>query len=258
MSPTEIWLSLRHRFPGPAPRPVLAELERWFAERRTTLDDLPADAASWQTAIAESRAATHGWYRHLEEQAAVADFSSFLAEEGTMPAFVPLLRCAQARLKTTDGRQAVERNIHDELEPVSHAQLFESLAKAVHRRARPAPNDDDLLAETHLVFLFGFYCDARALIGALFATEHMLADRANRMNRGLRRLGFDENERLFMSVHAYMDEHHSADWLHRVILPEVAAGMSAERLADGVLVRLATSADYLDRLPIHPSLELPS
>jgi hypothetical protein len=83
----------------------------------------------------------------------------------------------------------------------------------------------------------------------VFATETLGTRRVICMGRGLERLGLNDHERMFTTIHAECDDHHASDWLERVILPAIARDASVRpRIAAGIAACLETSHAYLDFL----------
>lgn len=53
--------------------------------------------------------------------------------------------------------------------------------------------------------------------GALFLLECSIPEQLCKINRGLKRLGVPENERLFLDMHCELDKHHAANWWKNAI-----------------------------------------
>lgn len=147
------------------------------------------------------------------------------------------------------GARAIDANLSDEQFPTPHYTLFARMLAAVEARGAAPAVLDELLHDTNLVFYFGYFVSPDFAIGALFGTELMLAGRAQSMLEGLTRLGFNEQEREFMQLHALCDEMHAQSWLADIIESRIADEPAARKaIEEGLAVRLETSRAYLDRL----------
>lgn len=228
--------------------------EPWLAKYR---ERIAADLAGlltlpvgdWVKFIQSSTAANHPWYSYFETDISLDRASQFLAEEALMPGFVSLLKRVQFSFQLASLQGAVQRNLVDELKPGAvHAQLFDRMLSAVQSRRAAAPLNDDVLADTNLLFYAGYYESPLMLVGALWATELMLPRRTKCLAAGLRRLGFSADEYQFMTIHSECDGRHADDWLKQVVMPLINLDpKNARPIAQGILLRLKTSALYLDR-----------
>jgi hypothetical protein len=72
--------------------------------------------------------------------------------------------------------------------------------------------------------------------------------RAERVNQGLKRLGFDGEARQYFALHATLDVKHSEAWNREVLRPLVAATPeAAPAIAEGALLRLTAGARCFER-----------
>ncbi len=212
---------------------------------------LSASPTQWEDLILAHPAHQHGWYDFVEKEITIDQIAAFLLENNRYPVFLRLLEAISAVQICDDGRRAVEENIADEQHPVPHAELMRTMMEAVRSRARA---DLELsvypaLVNRTLVFYYGFYCDPWHLVGSVFATERMGTRRVQCMDKGLRRLGLDDDELAFTVTHAECDDHHASDWLERVIVPSIELDARlGEPIAKGLATCLETSQVYLDFL----------
>jgi pyrroloquinoline quinone (PQQ) biosynthesis protein C len=174
---------------------------------RNQLDALMADV------LHDRRLLDHPFYRRWEvgtlarhELAAYA--GQYRHFEKSLPA---VLEAIVAHLPDGPGRQAVERNLHDERSvPAPHLELFDAFAAAVggSTESEPAPGTAalvdlyDRLARTSPV----------AGLAALAAYEVQAPHIATSKADGLRsRYGIGADGTRFWEVHSDMDEHHG-EW----------------------------------------------
>lgn len=109
--------------------------------------------------------------------------------------------------------------------------------------------DSSELAATNLVFNHCMAGPIGFALGALYATELMVPRRANLILKCLQRFGFSTDAQEFMRIHAEVDQGHAADWMERVIVPELRVGNSLKSVvAAGMAVRLESSIAYLNSI----------
>jgi hypothetical protein len=232
-----------------------ALLRRWNAGLEYETDPLTralvhADTRSWDSMITAHEAHRHYWYEFVRDEITIDEFAGFLLENVHYPSFLCLLERIREAQALADSRAAIDENIADEHQPEPHADLMRRLMMAVRQRASPKLplTQSPALVDRTLVFQYGYFCDPWHLVGSVFATERLGTRRVICMGDGLKRLGLDEHERMFTTIHAACDDHHAGDWLERVILPNaVDAGIRA-RVAQGIAACLETSRTYLDFL----------
>jgi pyrroloquinoline quinone (PQQ) biosynthesis protein C len=204
----------------------------------------------WAGEILKHRAHRHPWYDVLADRVSVEEYAIFLLENRQFPAFLPLVERTLEAQVTDQGRAAVRHNIHDEEEPVPHAELMRRLMQAVKARAGDVPLATyPSLIDRTLVFYYGYYCDPWHLVGSLCAMEVLANDRMTKMDAGLRRLGFDPADLEYIRVHLDCDEDHAREWIDDVIVPSAERNPLLRRpIAEGTAACLETSARYLDDL----------
>ena len=80
-------------------------------------------------------------------------------------------------------------------------------------------------------------------VGALGVVELTAPDRAELVDRGLKRLGVGGRERIYFALHATLDREHSAAWNAEILAPLVEEEPArASFLAEGALLRLRAGA----------------
>jgi Iron-containing redox enzyme len=230
-------------------------LQAWWQEKRERstpfIESLLARPdTDWMREILEHRAHRHAWYDELADRVSVQEYAAFLLENRNFPAFLPMVEKTRHAQVCDQGRAAVQRNIDDEQVPAPHAELMRRLMQAIKAKS------GDVLLEIYpslidrtLVFYYGYYCDPWHLIGSLCATEVLANYRMTKMDRGLRRLGFDGADMEFIRVHLDCDESHAREWIDDVIIPSVQREPQLRLpIAEGIASCLETSAHYLDDL----------
>ncbi|MFL9872330.1 iron-containing redox enzyme family protein [Paraburkholderia megapolitana] len=232
--------SLRHWWKPQRER--AAELVELFA-------GLPIEA--WSDAILAHRSHRHPWYDWLATKVTLREFAAFMLENRYFPSFLLLVERVKEAQICDVARAALQRNIDDERLPVPHADLMRRLMLALKAKAGDGLVLDSYpsLADRTLILYYGYYCDPWCLVGALFMIETMALHRMQKMNEGLRRLGLNEHELEFVSIHLTCDEHHAREWSECVIQPSVE--LEPQRrvaIAEGIAVALETMDRYLDDL----------
>ena len=231
-------------------------LRQWNAgiERtceRLALRLLETDARSWDEVVTGHDAHRHYWYDFIQEEITIDEIAAVLLENAHYPSFLAMLARIRDVQIVADARAAIDENIADEQQPEPHAELMRRLMLAVKGRARAdlRLTQSPTLVDRTLVFYYGYFCDPWHLVGSLFATERMGTRRVICMGAGLERLGLDDHERMFTTIHAQCDDHHAGDWLARVIVPSIAFDPGIRlRIAQGIAACLDTSRNYLDFL----------
>lgn len=231
-------------------------LRRWWAPQRDRAAELvetliAAPAGDWTGKILAHRAHRHAWYDLLAHHVTLREFAEFMLENRSFPMFLQLAERALDAQICDVARVALQRNIDDEQVPVPHADLMRRLMGALRARA-----GDGLRLEVYpslidrtLVYYYGYYLDPWGLVGSMYVTEAVAAQRLQNMNAGLLRLGLESHDLEFIRVHLTCDEDHARDWSAGVIGPTLQLKPSLRRnIAEGIAVSLESSARYLDHL----------
>jgi hypothetical protein len=191
----------------------------------------------------------HEWYDLIGNRISIDDLSSFIFEESQMPSFIPLLEKLVNCIESDEIKNVVKSNIKDENFPKLHCDLFKKMAQDIFFVKTPKPLLDKYLSDTNLVFYYGYFIDPFFLIGALYATESMVPNRAKNVLNALKRFGFSDETLTFMEIPGLVDEKHSKEWLSEVIEPIYKLFPDkVKNIQDGIYYRLDTSEKYLNRL----------
>jgi hypothetical protein len=234
------------------------ELEAWWKVKREEAALLAGrliarDTSEWTEAILKHPAHRHPWYEELAHEVSLEAFAAFLLDNQGFPAFLPLVERALEVQISEEGRAAVLRNINDELVPVPHTELMRRMIRAIRAKVGDGIRLESFpsLIDRTLVFYYGYYCDAWQLVGALYAMEAMAQHRMSRMDEGLRRLGFQDGDLEFISIHLHCDDDHARDWSDGVVRPSIELNPDLRApIAQGIASCLETSARYLDDLSL--------
>ncbi|MCX4542445.1 iron-containing redox enzyme family protein [Streptomyces sp. NBC_01565] len=210
-----------------------------------------------KTVVSEHPAGWHPLYhRHLAESGSREDLRLLLAQETSLdPRFDDILAFMQI------GRQGAEKleiaaNYWDEMgngDPARvHSALFGQALDAVG--ADPSYIRDSFLLEAGIS---GNVSACLALsrrhyhkaVGYFGVTEYLAPRRFRCVVDAWRRHGLDEVGIVYHDLHIGVDAQHAAGWFKNVVHPLLRADPRAGReIALGAMIRLNTSADYLDAL----------
>jgi hypothetical protein len=199
----------------------------------------------WATYVTTHPAANHLFYEQMADLADGDTFAAFLAEEAYMPAFIPLLQLTLTLDLPSISSTAILRNLSEEFQPKRHSVLFTELLEHALSKWTGEARNDGFLSRTNLVYLFGAV-DPLFLIGALYPTEIMVPHRVTLLKAGLKRLGVRECDMAFLTVHAECDHRHGVEWLEQVIVPLSSSHEAKRKMAEGIVLRLETSREYLN------------
>ena len=198
----------------------------------------------------------------LATEASLAELRWFLTQEVAGEAgFDDLVALTQVKLPT-QAKLELARNYWDEMvrgrEKAMHGPMLEGLAHALQLQ----PREEDTVWEAHALanLLVALAANRRYTfqsIGALGAVELTAPGRAQLVNAGLQRLGFDMPVRRYYALHATLDVKHSADWNREVLRPLVAEDPARARpIAEGALMRLRAGALCFERYRRELGLQL--
>ena len=207
----------------------------------------PTDADAFVAWFEELRATGPGQhdplFDWLESKASLDDIRWFLCQEVAGEAgFDDLVALTQLRMPE-QAKLELARNYWDEMgrgiASAMHGPMLSRLAHALEleRAAEPVPEAlalGNLLAGLAFNRHYAFHA-----IGALGAVELTAPDRAQCVNRGLKRLEVRPRDRQYYALHATLDVAHSRAWNHEVIVPLVREDPTrAVAIAEGALMRL--------------------
>jgi Iron-containing redox enzyme len=184
----------------------------------------------------------------IAEEASEADLRWFLRQEVAGEAgFEDLLALTQVRV-LRQAKLELARNFWDEMgrgeERGMHGPMLDRLAREVDVAGLGAPLVWETLALANLmVALAANRRYAFQSMGALGIIEQTAPGRAEKVNRGLTRLGLSGSARQYFALHATLDRQHAAAW-NREVLPALVAEdpRTATALAEGALMRLGAGA----------------
>lgn len=162
--------------------------------------------------------------------------------------FDDLAALTQLKLPTR-AKLEVARNYWDEMgrgqEKGMHGPMLDRLAKELEIPASPL---DEIVPESLALgnVLLGLAVNrefAYHSIGALGAVELTAPGRAQKVHRGLSRLGLSPEAQRYFSLHATLDVRHSHAWNEEVIKPLITERPELMRpIAEGALMRLNAGA----------------
>jgi hypothetical protein len=226
------------------------------------LDAVPTDPErflSWLKQTARDHVVfKHPYYRDfIRNHATVDDLRDYVIQESVVDGrFDDLL--AMAQVGTTDAaKMEIAKNFWDEMgngDPAEvHTTLFNRIFEVFEITA------DDLSAKlTATALLNGnlavMLCRYRRLypeaVGFLGMTEWLVPDRFVQVVHAWQRLGLPDVGIVYHRLHITIDSQHAAGWFHNVVLPAAENDFMRRGIARGTLLRLNSSARYLDeRMP---------
>jgi hypothetical protein len=207
---------------------------RWFAELEVRGPGQGDVLFPWLALAASHREMS--WFLH-QEMAGEAGFDDLVA-------LSQLKLPARAKLE-------MARNYWDEMgqgtEGGMHGPMLARLGRSLPQPAPPAVWESLALGNL-MVTLATHRAYAYQSIGALGVIELTAPGRAQQVNAGLKRLGFEGPVRRYYALHATLDQRHSQTWNREVLAPLVAEHSdAAPLLAEGALLRLAAGARCFER-----------
>lgn len=259
------WNSRRFRPRHPSSR-WRAELEEdlrmrtlegeWIEAERDTVAplvrDVPRRAPDFLRWFEELRHGGQGQFDPLfdwiAERATLDEVRWFLRQELAGEAgFDDLVALTQLQMPAR-AKLELARNYWDEMgrgrPEATHGGLLAQLGKALGIESDGPRAVWEALALSNL--LLGLAANRRyawQAVGALGAVELTAPDRAERVDRGLKRLGVGGRERIYFALHATLDREHSAAWNAEVLAPLLQEDPTrAPFLAEGALLRLRAGA----------------
>jgi hypothetical protein len=184
----------------------------------------------------------------IAERATLDEVRWFLRQELAGEAgFDDLVALTQLRMPARPKLE-LARNYWDEMgrgrSEATHGGLLARLGAALGIESDGVDAVWEALALSNL--LVGLAANRRyawQAVGALGVVELTAPDRAELVDRGLKRLGVGGRERIYFALHATLDRDHSAAWNAEVLAPLVEEDPArASFLAEGALLRLRAGA----------------
>ena len=215
---------------------------------RPLLKDVPTDVDAfieWFEGLKECGPGQNDpLFPWLETTASYEQMKWFLTQEVAGEAgFEDLLAMTQVKM-SQQAKLEMARNYWDEMgrgRPKGmHGPLLARLSDYFIINA----NADNVVAESlalgnTMVALARHRRYAYHSVGALGVIEMTAPARADRVNKGLFRLGIPTRKRLYFAVHAVLDVKHSEEWNREVLRPLIAEDFRrAEAIAEGAIIRL--------------------
>lgn len=235
-------------------------LERQLVERERHLlaapiRRVPRDAEGFLAWLEELKKSGPGQgdplFPWLAEQATYEEMCWFLHQEMAGEAgFDDLVALSQLKLPARPKLE-LARNYWDEMgqghEGGMHGPLLGRLGAAIPPSSEP-PVWETLALGNLMVALATNRPYAYQSIGALGVIELTAPGRAELVNAGLKRLGFDGAVRRYYALHATLDVRHSQTWNREVFVPLVQENPDvAPLLAEGALMRLRAGERCFER-----------
>ncbi len=209
----------------------------------------PADFVRWFDAL------RHGGpgqgdplFDWIAERATLDEVRWFMRQELAGEAgFDDLVALTQLKMPPR-SKLELARNYWDEMgrgnPEATHGGLLDRLGEALDVESDGLRAVWEALALSNL--LLGLAANRRYAwhaVGALGVVELTAPDRAERVDRGLKRLGVGGKERIYFALHATLDREHSACWNTEVLAPLVEEDPDrAPFLAEGAYLRLRAGA----------------
>ncbi|HTZ43074.1 MAG TPA: iron-containing redox enzyme family protein [Jatrophihabitans sp.] len=232
------------------------------AESERTDVTVPASAAqspeaylTWLKQTARShRAFKHPYYTDfVRNRATAADLRDYAIQESVVDGrFDDLLAMMQVGTRGA-AKLEIAGNYWDEMgngrpEEV-HTFLFNKILQTFE--VSESELEGDLSAEALLSGnLAVLLCRYRSLypeaVGFLGMTEWFVPDRFVDVVKAWERLGLPEVGIVYHRLHITIDATHASGWFHRVVLPAAGSEFMRRGMTRGALMRLNTSARYLD------------
>ena len=189
----------------------------------------------------------------IAERATLDNVRWFLRQELAGEAgFDDLVALTQIKMPAR-AKLELARNYWDEMgrgrPEATHGGLLVRLGKALEIESDGLRAVWEALALSNL--LIGFAANRRyawQAVGALGVVELTAPDRAECVDRGLKRLGVGGRERIYFALHATLDREHAAAWNAEVFAPLLDEDPTrAQFLAEGALLRLRAGASCFRR-----------
>ncbi|MGZ6139985.1 MAG: iron-containing redox enzyme family protein [Myxococcaceae bacterium] len=209
----------------------------------------PADFVRWFDALRQGGPGQGDpLFDWIAERATLDEVRWFMRQELAGEAgFDDLVALTQLKMPPR-SKLELARNYWDEMgrgnPEATHGGLLDRLGEALDIQSDGLRAVWEALALSNL--LLGLAANRRYAwhaVGALGVVELTAPDRAERVDRGLKRLGIGGKERIYFALHATLDREHSAGWDAEVLAPLVEEDPDrAPFLAEGAYLRLRAGA----------------
>lgn len=222
---------------------------------------MPTEGAAFvewlKRTMSDHPAGVHAFYReYLRDAADVESMKVFLAQETTLdPRFDDILALMQVGTSGTE-KMEIAKNYYDEMgcgdEAGVHTHLFSKTLDALGIDADYVKStllpDSRVSGNLSACLVLSPRHHYKA-IGYFGVTEYLAPRRFKDLVAGWRRLGLPEDGIAYHDLHIRIDAVHGRAWFDDVIRPMVDRDPRVAReIALGALIRLNSSARYLDKL----------
>jgi hypothetical protein len=192
-------------------------------------------------------------FRWLAEEASTEQMRWFLGQEAAGEAgFDDLVAFTQVKLPRR-AKLELARNYWDEMGRGNPKGMHGPMLDRLIERLELDPRIDSTVWESlalanALTAMASTRRYAWLSVGALGAIELTAPGRSAATARGLRRLGFEAEERRYFDLHAVLDVKHSEAWNREALRPLVEEDpRRARAMAEGALIRLGCGARCYER-----------
>ncbi len=226
------------------------------------IDEAPTDGKeylSWLKRQArEHRVFKHPYYREfISNHATREDLRSYVIQESVVDGrFDDLLAMMQVG-SSGEAKMEIAANFWDEMgngDPDQvHTYLFNKIFEVfdiTESELERGITANALLSGNLAVLLCRYRQLYPEAVGFLGMTEWLVPDRFIHVVHAWNRLGLPDVGIVYHRLHIKVDSLHAAGWFHNIVVPSVTSEAMRRGIARGSLLRLNTSARYLDeRLP---------
>lgn len=239
---------------------TLAAEDRWLEPG--LLDQAPAQGKeylSWLKSLArEHRVFKHPYYMDfIRNHATREDLRSYVIQESVVDGrFDDLLAMMQVG-SNGHAKMEIAGNFWDEMgnghPDQVHTYLFNKIFEVfdiTDEELERGLSANALLSGNLAVLLCRYRHLYPEAVGFLGMTEWLVPDRFVRVVHAWNRLGLPDVGIVYHRLHIKVDSQHAAGWFHNVVVPAASSETMRRGIARGTLLRLNSSARYLDeRLP---------
>src|SRR5262245_40442070 len=230
------------------------------------LDRAPAAPAAYLTWLKnlarQHRVFKHPYYRDfIRNYATEADLRNYVIQESVVDGrFDDLLAMMQVGTRG-DAKMEIANNFWDEMGNGNPADVHTDLFNKIFEVFGITPEEMEqglsanALLNGNLAVLLcryrAFYPEA---VGFLGMTEWLVPDRFVQVVHAWERLGLPDVGITYHRLHITVDSKHAAGWFHNIVIPAAGSPAMREGIARGALMRLNSSARYLDERMPEPNL----
>jgi pyrroloquinoline quinone (PQQ) biosynthesis protein C len=239
---------------------TLAAEDRWVEPG--LLDAAPTQGKaylSWLKGLArEHRVFKHPYYvDFIRNHATREDLRAYVIQESVVDGrFDDLLAMMQIG-SNGDAKMEIAANFWDEMGNGNpdqvHTYLFNKIFEVfdiTDEELERGLTANALLSGNLAVLLCRYRHLYPEAVGFLGMTEWLVPDRFVQVVHAWNRLGLPDVGIVYHRLHITVDSQHAAGWFHNIVVPAASSETMRRGIARGTLLRLNSSARYLDeRLP---------